>query len=119
MQEWLLSRRIISFEEDVIQFYCQQGRNCECPCLTDQDLQSRNTDQQWIQFCRDVSTPGDKTDIYRNWIHLVMQFTHRDITYPSDRMPAFAGLGLKFQALLKNDVYLAGLWKNDWVTGLL
>lgn len=48
----------------------------------------------------------------------VQDFTRCDITFSTDRLPAFAGLAQRQQTLVP-DTYLAGLWKNDLLYGLM
>lgn len=45
-------------------------------------------------------------------------FSRCDITYPTDRLPAFAGLAQR-QQLRTPGTYLAGLWENDLLYGLM
>ncbi|EXJ68349.1 uncharacterized protein A1O5_08141 [Cladophialophora psammophila CBS 110553] len=46
------------------------------------------------------------------WEKLVEEFTSREITVPTDRLPAISGLAARRQRET-GDQYLAGLWKNN------
>jgi hypothetical protein len=54
----------------------------------------------------------------RIWQDLVMNFSRRELAYPSDRLPRVSGLA---QILQKRTCfeYVAGLWKETMVLGLL
>lgn len=53
-----------------------------------------------------------------NWYLLVSQYTHRKLTFASDRLPALAGVAKHFHEKT-GYLYVAGLWKEDLMTGLL
>ncbi|KAK8057937.1 hypothetical protein PG996_011874 [Apiospora saccharicola] len=56
-----------------------------------------------------------------NWYSLVEQYSARKLTMESDKLPALAGLAAYFAAHLakgKDSAYLAGLWREDMLTGL-
>ncbi|KAF2034031.1 HET-domain-containing protein [Setomelanomma holmii] len=54
---------------------------------------------------------------YDDWYTTVQDFTKCDITYPTDRLPALAGLAQRQQSHVP-DTYLAGLWEADILYGL-
>ncbi|GLA07986.1 hypothetical protein AnigIFM60653_009507 [Aspergillus niger] len=60
----------------------------------------------------------DKTKLYRAWYKIVEDYTCRDLTVPSDKLPAVAGIA-RTHALALNDEYLVGIWVHDLATGLL
>ena len=55
---------------------------------------------------------------YSRWYSLVENYTSRDITKPTDKLPAISGLALEI-CRTTGDQYLAGLWKHDLVAGLM
>lgn len=55
---------------------------------------------------------------FKLWYSLVLNFGRRNLTYPDDRLPAFSGMAQHFQQIL-DGTYLAGLWKEDLMVGLL
>lgn len=61
------------------------------------------------------SMPAEK---YSLWYDAVEEFCERDITYPQDKFRAIAALANEFSSALK-DEYVAGLWKADFLRGLL
>ncbi|PYH38103.1 HET-domain-containing protein [Aspergillus neoniger CBS 115656] len=60
----------------------------------------------------------DKTELYKAWYKIVEDYTCRDLTVPSDKLPAVAGIA-RTHALALNDEYLVGLWVQDLASGLL
>lgn len=59
-----------------------------------------------------------RTDyILSQYYELVQQYSRRQLTIASDKLPAFSGLARVFHSLLGGD-YLAGLWTSDLHTGL-
>lgn len=60
-----------------------------------------------------------KQDAHTRWLRAVELYSSRQLTYKTDRLPAISGLAAAVAALLEEDAYLAGLWKNDLMRGLL
>ena len=52
------------------------------------------------------------------WYNIVDNFTRRDITYHSDRLPAISATAREFHGQ-SGWTYLAGLWREDFRRGLL
>ena len=52
------------------------------------------------------------------WYRLVEEYSERSLTYTSDKLPALAGVARTF-ARLTGYRYLAGLWEEDILMGLL
>lgn len=57
-------------------------------------------------------------DTYSLWYKAVEEFCEREMTYPEDKFRAIAALANEF-ALAFEDEYAAGLWKIDFLRGLL
>lgn len=55
---------------------------------------------------------------YRLWYALVEDYTPRRFKYIQDRLVAISGIAKIFGDLIRNDEYVAGLWKRDIVRGL-
>ena len=91
-----------------------------------------------------LSETGDRLDIYnplrqvdrttgpnawgtKAWSELVAEYSTRALTKPSDKLPAFSGLASAFPRPLTppscqprdNKKYLAGIWKDSLLEGLL
>jgi hypothetical protein len=58
-------------------------------------------------------------DTFRLWYDLVEDFTQREFTKISDRLVAISGLARIYSGMIRNPEYVAGLWKEDLIRGLL
>ncbi|KAI1087222.1 heterokaryon incompatibility protein-domain-containing protein [Rostrohypoxylon terebratum] len=54
---------------------------------------------------------------YANWYHMIEQYTTRNITKDSDRLPALLGVANALGAIT-GDGYIAGIWLGDLLEGL-
>ncbi|PMD38806.1 HET-domain-containing protein [Hyaloscypha variabilis F] len=54
----------------------------------------------------------------RHWYLIADHYTRRKLTFDSDRLPAIAGVAKEFHRKTSY-AYVAGLWKEDLITGLL
>lgn len=50
--------------------------------------------------------------VFQVWYHTVQEYTRRELTLPSDKLPAIAGMA-KAVHDITGDLYLAGLWKSN------
>lgn len=55
------------------------------------------------------------------WYELIEEYSGRDLTYLEDRIPAFSQIALRYFCASGNNCgeFLAGLWSNDLLRGLL
>ena len=60
----------------------------------------------------------DKSKAYDMWMDIVEGYTGRQLTYPTDSLPAISGVAQTFSQGLK-DEYKAGLWSGDLPRQLL
>ncbi|KAL7929142.1 heterokaryon incompatibility protein domain-containing protein [Trichoderma chlorosporum] len=113
LQEDLLSRRIISFGAAEVSWECAEGLTCEC----------KEIDDDWSSYddgySKLFSVKMTRSDIHRRWLAVCVQYSRRKLTKMSDKLPAMAGLATKFQEFLPDDKYVAGLWMQDLLRGLL
>ncbi|KAH7081462.1 hypothetical protein BKA63DRAFT_503876 [Paraphoma chrysanthemicola] len=59
-------------------------------------------------------------DLYRRWLELVLDYSHCDLTFQSDALPAISGLAYGFAKILPlSDVWMYGLFRMDLIRGLL
>jgi hypothetical protein len=65
---------------------------------------------------------GTKGTFYDYWRAIVKEFSRRELTQVTDRLPAMSGLAAEF-ARTTSDTYCAGLWRSElvfslaWTTG--
>lgn len=67
-------------------------------------------------------TKIDYEDWYVRWYQIVMNYTQRNLGYPSDIFPALSGLAKTIQPLISSsneEYYMAGLFSGDAHRGLL
>ncbi|KAF2826599.1 HET-domain-containing protein [Ophiobolus disseminans] len=50
--------------------------------------------------------------IYTSWYDIVSTYSSRRLTFPSDKLPALAGIASRLHAITKDD-YLAGHWRME------
>ncbi|KAJ9621601.1 hypothetical protein H2203_007088 [Taxawa tesnikishii (nom. ined.)] len=58
------------------------------------------------------------SDLYLSWYALVEDYTMRELTYDTDKLPAVLALAVEFEARL-DCAYIHGLWNADLNRGLL
>ena len=103
-QEQFLSRRMIHFAPGAVIWECQIERHVE--------------GEEAVQIPSNNQPTFAQNDVGRQWQDAVKHYTHRDITYSSDRLIALSGIASD-TARLRNDQYLAGLWKSSIFWDLL
>ncbi|KAH8167790.1 hypothetical protein CIB48_g474 [Xylaria polymorpha] len=102
-QEGLLSKRVIYYTGAKLVWACHTTKMEE-----DRRQPSINSADQLCK--RELSSLGK--DAHTVWRKLISQFSNRNLTYPTDCLPALSGVATKFQRQL-NWEYIAGLWKED------
>jgi hypothetical protein len=60
-----------------------------------------------------------RSDTFRLWYGLVEDYTQRRFTKISDRLVAISGLVRIYGDMIRNPTYMAWLWKEDLIRGLL
>ncbi|KAK3353762.1 heterokaryon incompatibility protein-domain-containing protein [Lasiosphaeria hispida] len=61
---------------------------------------------------------ADRESLLLEYYDLVEEYSNRNLTFASDKLPAFSGLAHRLHSLLGGE-YLAGLWSSDVKRGLL
>jgi hypothetical protein len=130
-QERLLPRRLLTYSQFAVTFECSTGSHCECgsglrpdPFLRirskfEESLHSNRFGETRREVLRDiVSRSNADTQTYDDWyFQIVIPFMNRNLSRPTDILPAISALAEKFQTVLA-DNYLAGLWEADIKRGL-
>ncbi|KAF2757638.1 HET-domain-containing protein [Pseudovirgaria hyperparasitica] len=60
----------------------------------------------------------NRMEAYHKWHKWVVDFSSRDLTHVNDKLPAMAGIAAHFSTNMQS-TYLAGLWKENFVSDLL
>lgn len=64
------------------------------------------------------SKPFDISTLLSDYYRMVTEYSQRELTFDSDKLPAFSGLVQRLHPALGGN-YLAGLWSSDLARGLL
>ncbi|KAF5592195.1 uncharacterized protein FSUBG_10236 [Fusarium subglutinans] len=125
-QELHLSPRAILFNSTELTWVCNQHAQCECGETTKNIFATKYF---FTRVPKTADYPGAvKGDLFykhcmRNWAHLVHRYSKLGLTFEKDRLPALSGMAKAFQTMgsaeMKNDVYLAGIWKSMLPEALL
>ena len=108
LQEWLLSRRVVSFTDSQLHWKCWS-------CFRTEDGLTYRAQTNSI----DIPKPGALlSDIYNCWRIWSQDYSRRILSHQSDKMAALAGLTRYIQHLT-NDEPLIGLWKQNLTVDLL
>ncbi|CAG8955843.1 hypothetical protein HYFRA_00011712 [Hymenoscyphus fraxineus] len=118
-QEMILSPRVISYGAKELEWYCRRRNWCECfdviipekyreptnPLLSHWTPEPHSP--HWQKSRKEFSTLD-----FWPWGKVVEEFTKRDLTYDSDKLPAVSALASRFNEILKVP-YLAGIWMKE------
>ncbi|KAK0670222.1 putative heterokaryon incompatibility protein [Cercophora samala] len=119
-QERLLSRRILHFGYDELNWECMEKAWCECdpgtvyavlPHL--KSTRSRNP--------ASTLAPNSPTSAHHDiWRRMIYWYTQQQLTFPTDRGPAILGLAKEHMTLTrpKSSLYLSGLWSDSLIGDL-
>lgn len=127
-QEQALSGRSISFTADTVSWTCLTSTASESlPMGRYKTLQGVNPFQSFQQLIIEHShrissnvrrLNKDTRDMYAIWYDMVTDYSRRNLTYQTDRLPALSAVATYMSRIL-NDKYAAGLWHGDIIRGLL
>ncbi|KAK0744559.1 heterokaryon incompatibility protein-domain-containing protein [Apiosordaria backusii] len=117
-QERLLSRRILHFGFDELNWECMEKAWCECDPSTVYavlpHLKSSRSRNPTSKSSVNSPTPAH----HEMWRRMIYWYTQQQLTFSNDRGPAILGLAKEHMTLTrpKDSVYLSGLW-SDSLTG--
>lgn len=109
-QERYLSVRIINFTKQEARWHCKTCQTCECHGV----MQITGSD---VPEVPEPTEEAEQQPLTRQWRHIVAQYSRRQLTYPTDRLPALSGAASRFQISLQTE-YLAGIWLVDLTRSL-
>ena len=106
MQERVLSQRLLIFSTDASQW--------ECPTTIFNDVSADDE----VGALKAGSIPSTSDLSLDRWDSIVNAYSHRSITYETDKLPAFSGI---IQVLEKRykDKCIVGVWQRDYHISLL
>ena len=114
LQERLLAPRIIHYTKNEVIWECSSSACCECKKMPDWPLENLK-----LSTTATLNNSANVREMAAQWRWLVMNYGSRELTRPSDILPALSGLAQKFSRGLVLGDYVAGLWANDLLDGLL
>ncbi len=115
LQEHLLARRVLRFTDFQLHWACEHASVFEkedTETLPSLHVKKVKVDYEMYKGIRDDNRNS------RHWMDIVQQFTKRNLTKDSDKLPALSGIA-KVWAQTSKDPYLAGLWRSHLPLGLL
>ena len=112
LQERLLSSRCLIYASHTLQYDCQTETVNIGQALCERGTISR------LPIVVLPASPSDLQRARQAWISTVWDYSSRNLTVPSDKLVAFAGVAECFQRFFDSS-YLAGLWENSLLIDLL
>jgi hypothetical protein len=121
-QERIFSNRILHFTQNEIFWRCNSSSSSESGTHCISRGAGRGFPSDWIRSYLQNPKPqggprdelgGGYTFMYALWGHAVRDFTAKDLTFPSDRLPAMAGIAAAMSIILPDDEYIAGAWSGS------
>ena len=90
-------------------FYTKGGMAWSCRCAVHYDKGNGRTYPQGRQF----SGYNSSQDLALNWMDIVVAYTRRVLTYPSDILIALQGLVSELQKLSPPNEFVMGIWWRE------
>ncbi|KAG4439969.1 hypothetical protein IFR05_004543 [Cadophora sp. M221] len=117
-QEELLATRVLYYCADEIVFQCKSTLDCQCGRISTHmaEIGAKTAKQQYEAALMDTH---DVRKLQVRWYRIIRQYSARNLTKESDRLPALSGLAGVFQSKDVLGRFLAGLWTHDlplWLT---
>lgn len=126
LQEYILSPRHIFYGAQQTYWRCPQGFQSSSGTPDGKRFPGRAYPAISSVLFSDILQESQRHDpvdvdvekVLEEYRELVGAYSHRKLTYGSDKLPAFSGLAERLGLYLKSR-YLAGLWEVDFLRGLL
>jgi hypothetical protein len=123
LQERLLSPAVLHFTKREIVWECRTQTIFEHGSYAKpQDKETKLLLVTGERTRNNRSTPAwtmPRADRFKEWYKLVQIYSSKKLTRGDDRLPAIAGLAAKFHDMCDQSNYLAGIWSEDTLRGLL
>ncbi|KAI9780642.1 MAG: hypothetical protein M1839_006583 [Geoglossum umbratile] len=113
LQERILSTRILHFGADQMLMECNRGITGENGHQYEHANHPRRLPllSHFVSAYASAQIEEPKWRLQRSWSRTVADFTARNLTYETDKLPAIAGLANEIQRLT-GDRYFMGLWES-------
>ncbi|KAJ4378009.1 hypothetical protein N0V83_000839 [Neocucurbitaria cava] len=119
-QERVLATRTLHFASDQMYWECAHCFESEEGMVNvrEEDFYREYSMEKIANGLRNVAGIEDPTRRRDAWFLLIEEYTSRDMTYQSDKLPALSGIISALQNLTGDTCY-AGIWKSWFMKGLL
>ncbi|KAM7210750.1 HET domain containing protein [Rhypophila decipiens] len=127
LQESILSPRVLFYGAKQIYWKCPDGyasadglsRNARGPPDLYREISAHLHADRLLSCSSSVSlsSRNNKRQLLLDYYALVKEYTSRQLTFGSDKFPAFSGLARRLSPTL--GPYVAGIFLSDWRRGLL
>ena len=121
-QERMLSRRILSYNEEKVNYSCRAGnasgslRFMLDPSIA--NLITAGSGPTMFSGGKDTRSSLSSGLLFNYWYQNIEDFSGRNLRYCTDKLPAISGFAQEMQTLV-GGAYLAGIWERDLRLGLL
>ena len=123
LQERLLSPRILHFGSQQMYWECaettlrQDGKHYD---VSTDGLRAGVDFKASLDFNAVIRKARGQAQAarYLQWYNVVTEYTRRSLTFDSDKLPAISGVAKDFRSRT-GCTYIAGIWQEDLVAGLL
>jgi hypothetical protein len=107
----VLSTRVLHYTATELLFECKTSYRCEC-------MPDRKVSTTTPSLISKAASSKKTNAVYEAWQHIVEKYSTRDLTVPSDKLPAISGIASKIRQATHSE-YLAGIWKGHLASDLL
>jgi len=119
LQESLLAPRTIRVGMQQMFWECKSHSLAEGNVTPLVPTKRRDREWDWSHSKRFVGVKDAEREVsFLQWSSIIENYSSRNLSFPSDIFPALEGLAREFNARL-NDKYIAGIWRGDFLRGLL
>jgi hypothetical protein len=113
LQEHVLSTRVLHYTATELLFECKTTFRCES------ELSRKLYPTTPSLIPKAIAKKSENFDaVWDAWQHVVAQYSRRQLTVPSDKLPAISGIANKIKDATGSS-YIAGLWKDNLASDLL
>ena len=117
MQERLLAPALLHYGKEQLFWECRAYHAYEDGRLSMEGGTLDGEIGKFITLRQRISQ--SPSDGWRTWYRLVEEYSKRDLGQKSDKFPALAGAAAIFRKARGEGTYVAGIWKEDIVQGLV
>jgi len=120
LQERLLSPRVLLYGSHHLTWECAHHSLAEGETPYDSSSLVSGAPASVTVSSSGHLSDEEKDDLCTRWYTIVREYSKRNMTVASDKLPALAGIAAKFhELLLGQDQYIAGIWRGHLPEGLV